>query len=153
MVGDENHVEKRVGELERRTDSHESQIADLGRRFGSFEVAQTELSTAQKELASAQKELAKSVISIEHQQIRTQTLVEVGNKKTDELSSRFISYVDSEFQRRENERKEKDRRHEEIELAKKARTPNWWLVLLTVALAIVALASLIYRMFSTAVHP
>jgi hypothetical protein len=75
-------------------------------------------------------------------QIATQTLVSVGNQKTDDLAAKLQAYVDLQ-ERRRNEEAEREQARRDLQ---RNRAPQWWLLWATTFLALVGAGGFIQRL-------
>lgn len=112
------HAEKRVSDLESWAKGTEQRMDEIGRRMD-------------KQDANLQR-IWERLDEHRDGQIKTQTLVEVGNRDTAELKTAFQAFREVQEHRRAQE-----------DMAAKARRPSWIQVIITGGSLLVAVISLI----------
>lgn len=113
-----NRVESRVDKLETRVDEH-------GRRIDRIDASHQRIWERLDQQSAGQ--------------VRTQTLIEVGNRDVADLKASFMAFRQEDQRRRDGDLE----RESDEDQADKARQPAWWQVLLVGGTFLVALASLL----------
>ena len=122
-----DQVEHRVGNLERRADTTDQRLDEHGRRLDKYD--------------DNMQRVWERLDTHRDVQIKTQTLVEVGNQQTADLRTSFEAFKQSQ-----------EKRRLEDENATKARAPKWAQVVVTGGALLISLISLIVVLLSGGGH-